>query len=109
MFNDLADNFLNLEVLAQIECPLLRGLAATIGLAAIVVPSGLAGGLTIAVMHTAAGPCVRSGLAAWVDFFRAFPPLVLLLYVYFGLPMIGQHISPLWAVELALTLNSSSY
>jgi polar amino acid transport system permease protein len=109
MFDELAENFLNLEVLAQVEGPLLRGLAATVGLAAIVVPSGLAGGLAIAVMHTAAGPWIRRWLAVWVDFFRAFPPLVLLLYVYFGLPMIGPQISPLWAVELALTLNTSSY
>ncbi|MGC1410355.1 MAG: amino acid ABC transporter permease [Acetobacteraceae bacterium] len=109
MFDELAENFFNLEILAEVQGPLLRGLAATIGLAAILVPSGLAGGLAIAVLHTAGGPWMQRWLAAWIDFFRAFPPLVLLLYVYFGLPMIGQQISPLWAVELALTLNSSSY
>ena len=52
---------------------------------------------------------MRRCLAVWIDLFRAFPPLVLLLYLYFGLPMLGQQISPLWAVELGLTLNSSSY
>jgi polar amino acid transport system permease protein len=109
MFDELAENFLNLQVLAEVQGPLLRGLAVTIGLAAIMVPSGLAGGLAIAVLHAASGRWVRRWIAAWIDFFRAFPPLVLLLYVYFGLPMIGQQISPLWAVELALTLNSSSY
>jgi polar amino acid transport system permease protein len=109
MFHDLVENFLNLEVLAEVQGPLLRGLAATIGLAIIVVPSGLGGGLAIAILNAAAGPWARNCLAAWIDFFRAFPPLVLLLYIYFGLPMIGQQISPLWSVELALTLNSSSY
>jgi polar amino acid transport system permease protein len=109
MFDELTEDFLNLQVLAEVQGPLLRGLAATIGLAAIMVPSGLAGGLAIAVLHAAGGLWARRWLAAWIDFFRAFPPLVLLLYVYFGLPMIGQQISPLWAVELALTLNSSSY
>jgi polar amino acid transport system permease protein len=109
MFNDLAENFLNLDVLAEVRDPLLHGVFATIGLAIMVVPSGLAAGLAIAVGHAGAGPFVRRFLAAWIDLFRAFPPLVLLLFIYFGLPMLGQQIAPLWAVELALTLNSSSY
>ena len=109
MFEDLAENFLNLDVLIEVSGPMLRGLAATIGLAAAVLPGGIALGLLVAVLQVAAGPWVRRGLAAWVDFFRAFPPLVLLLYIYFGVPMLGQQISPLLAVEVALTLNSSSY
>ena len=109
MFEDLVENFLNLDVLAEVRVPLLHGLIATIGLAIMVVPSGLFAGLAIAIAHAGGGPYVRRSLAAWIDLFRSFPPLVLLLYIYFGLPMLGQQISSLWAVELGLTLNSSSY
>jgi polar amino acid transport system permease protein len=109
MLNDLVENFFNLGVLGEVSRLLIRGLLATMGLTLLIVPSGLAVGLLIAILHSAARAGFRRLLSGWIDFFRAFPPLVLLLYVYFGLPMLGQQISPIWAVELALTLNSSSY
>ena len=44
MFDELAENFLNLEILAEVQGPLLRGLAATIGLAAILYQAVWQGG-----------------------------------------------------------------
>jgi polar amino acid transport system permease protein len=46
---------------------------------------------------------------AYVDFFRAFPPLVLLLFIYFGLPFFGLEIPAILAVALGFLLNTSSY
>ena len=44
-----------------------------------------------------------------IDFFRAVPPLVLLIFVYSGLPFAGIRLSPLAAVAVAFFLNTSSY
>ena len=44
-----------------------------------------------------------------IDFFRAVPPLVLLIFVYSGLPFAGIRLSPLAAVAIAFFLNTSSY
>jgi polar amino acid transport system permease protein len=44
-----------------------------------------------------------------IDFFRAVPPLVLLIFIYSGLPFAGLRPSPLTAVAIAFFLNTSSY
>ena len=48
-------------------------------------------------------------MIAAIDFFRAVPPLVLLIFVYSGLPFAGIRLSPLTAVAVAFFLNTSSY
>jgi len=44
-----------------------------------------------------------------IDFFRAIPPLVLLIFIYAGLPFAGLRPSPMTAVAIAFLLNTSSY
>ena len=44
-----------------------------------------------------------------IDFFRALPPLVLLIFVYSGLPFAGLDLSPFVAVVIAFLLNNSAY
>jgi polar amino acid transport system permease protein len=44
-----------------------------------------------------------------IDFFRAIPPLVLLIFIYSGLPFAGVRLSPLVAVSVAFFLNTSAY
>lgn len=109
MLDTLALNFFNLDVLAAAAPLLLRGLLATIGLAVLVVPLGAAAGLALAIAMVGARRRWRWLLIAWVDFFRAFPPLVLLIYVYYGAPMLGLDIGALTSIALAFTLNTSSY
>jgi polar amino acid transport system permease protein len=45
----------------------------------------------------------------YVDFFRAFPPLVLLLFIYFGAPFLGVNLPAIIAVAIGFLLNTSSY
>jgi polar amino acid transport system permease protein len=48
-------------------------------------------------------------LICFVDFFRAVPPLVLLIFIYSGLPFAGINIPPFAAVCLGFMLNNSAY
>jgi polar amino acid transport system permease protein len=48
-------------------------------------------------------------LVAYVDTLRAIPPLVLLIFIFFGLPFLGVSLGEFSAAVLALTLNGSSY
>jgi hypothetical protein len=48
-------------------------------------------------------------VAVYTDFFRAFPPLVLLILIYFGTPFLGLELPKLAAVALGFMLNNSSY
>ncbi|GAB2468788.1 amino acid ABC transporter permease [Comamonas humi] len=103
-------NFFNLEIYAAVLPHLLQGLWTTVWLSAIVIPLGAAAGLALALGVTqSTNQLIRWGVVIWVDFFRAFPPLVLLILVYFGGPFLGIELNKVAAVTLAFVLNNSSY
>ncbi len=106
----LLENFFNLDVYQQVLPYLLRGLWTTLWLSALVIPLGAAGGLALALVQTQTR---RRGLG-WsvigvIDFLRAFPPMVLLIFLYFGLPFLGGDVPKLVAIVLAFVLNSAAY
>ena len=74
------------------------------------VPLGLLGGLILALLAQRRGsPLVRWPLMAWVDFFRAFPPLVLLILLFAGLPFAGLELGGFACVAIAFFLNTGAY
>lgn len=105
----LLESFFNLEIMVQSFPTLLRGLGMTLLLCLVVIPVGCAGGLTVAILSDSRHRLVRWPVVAYVDFFRAFPPLVLLIFIYAGLPFAGIDLPPFAAVVLAFLLNTSSY
>jgi polar amino acid transport system permease protein len=88
---------------------ILGGLKQTVIICLIVVPLGLAGGLAFALISLSRLRTVRWAAIAAIDFFRSIPPLVLLIFVYAGLPFAGFRLSPLAAVAISFFLNTSSY
>jgi polar amino acid transport system permease protein len=105
----LLQQFFNIEIMAKALPLVLAGLRQTILLCLIVIPLGLAGGLIFALASLSASRAVRWGMIVAIDFFRAVPPLVLLIFVYSALPFAGIRLSPLAAVAAAFFLNTSSY
>ncbi|MCU0889412.1 MAG: amino acid ABC transporter permease [Rubritepida sp.] len=105
----LIHNFLNVGILAQAWPYLLAGFWMTVKLCLVVIPIGLAGGLAVALVARAPARLVRWAAVIYVDFFRAFPPLVLLMFVAFGLPFLKIDLGAFGAVAVAFLLNTSSY
>jgi len=105
----IVNQFFNIEIMASAWPIILRGLGVTGLLCVVVIPLGLAGGLAVALVSTVRQPLVRWATVALVDFFRAIPPLVLLIFVYSGLPFAGLRPSPFVAVCIAFLLNNSAY
>ena len=105
----LVHSFFNLDILAQAWPLLLAGFWMTVKLTLVVVPLGLAGGLVVALASTSRSRIVRGLTIVYVDFFRAFPPLVLLMFIAFGLPFLGFDPGAFVAVALSFLLNTSSY
>lgn len=101
--------FFNLEIVAKVWLYLLKGLGTTALLSLMVVPLGLAAGLAVAALWSLQRRWLRGVLIVYVDFFRAFPPLVLLLFIYFGFPFVGIEVPALVAVAIGFLLNTSSY
>jgi polar amino acid transport system permease protein len=105
----LAKSFFNLEILAQAWPILLDGFWMTLKLTFVVVPLGLAGGLTVALASRNRSRIVRGLVLVYVDFFRAFPPLVLLMFIAYGLPFLDIRLGAFGSVAVAFLLNTSSY
>ena len=101
--------FLNVAILERTWPFLWRGVQMTILLSLVVVPVGVASGLAVAMLYHLHRKWLRRLLMAYVDFFRAFPPLVLLLFIYGGLPFLGLDLPLFATVALAFLLNTSSY
>jgi polar amino acid transport system permease protein len=101
--------FFNIEVIRAASPILLQGLWMTLLLILVAVPLGVAGGVLLAVLSVFRHPLVRWPLIAWVDFFRAFPPLALLVFIYAGLPFAGIEIGAFGCVAIGFFLNTSSY
>jgi polar amino acid transport system permease protein len=105
----LIDGFFNTKILLEAMPYLMQGLGMTLLLCAVALPLGMAGGLLLALASTSHRRVLRWPAAAYTDFFRAFPPLVLLLFIAFGLPFLGVKPPPFVSVALAFLLNTSSY
>ena len=108
-WEDFTLAFFSLDILRQAWPILLSGLVQTLLLSALVVPLGLGGGVLLALLSTARSPWVRWPLMAWVDVFRALPPLVLLVFIYAGLPFAGLEVSAWGAVAIGFFLNTGAY
>ncbi len=105
----MIDAFFNPDIVAEAWPILARGLLITVLLSLAVVPLGLAGGLLLAMLSALRQPWVRWPLILWVDFFRAFPPLVLLIFLYAGLPFVGVNLGAFGCVAVAFFLNTGAY
>ncbi len=111
---DLLDNFANWDSLVQVQWLLLQGLRVTALLSAVSLPLALAMGLAVAVAY---GSSKQAGAGRWVgwailvviDVFRAFPVIVLLILIFYGLPFLGLRLSNFSAAVLALVLNNAAY
>ncbi|MCJ8521508.1 polar amino acid transport system permease protein [Pseudorhizobium tarimense] len=105
----LMDQFFNLEIMAKALPLMLSGLWMTAKLCAAVIVLGLGGGLVVALANVSPRRWLRFPSIVFTDIFRALPPLVLLIFIYSGLPFAGIEISPFAAVALAFLLNNSAY
>jgi polar amino acid transport system permease protein len=105
----IGQQFFNLAIMERALPLLLMGLRQTIVICLMVIPLGLAGGLAFALASRASLSPIRLAAVVAIDFFRAVPPLVLLIFIYSGLPFAGLRPSPFAAVGIAFLLNTSSY
>ena len=105
----IIQNFFNIPIMTEAFPFLMRGLGTTALLCLAVIPLGLIGGLVLALMMGTKNRLYKWALICFVDFFRAVPPLVLLIFIYSGLPFAGINIPPFAAVCLGFMLNNSAY
>ena len=103
------DNFANWDSFVRIWPLLWQGLQLTALLAVVTVPIAVAVGLLIAVVYSFHHKWLNVALLVWIDLFRSFPVLVLLILIFYGLPFLGLKLPSFAACVLALVLNNSGY
>jgi len=102
-------NFANLDSLQQIYPLLLQGLRMTILLSVVSLPLGLLLGVVIAVVYSLHIRPLNVVLLVYIDLFRSFPVIVLLVLIFYGLPFFDITLSNFTAVVVTLCLNNSGY
>jgi polar amino acid transport system permease protein len=80
------ETFFNARVLAKYWPDILAGTVVTVELALLVVLTGIAAGLILALIRSLAIRPLNWLIIFVVDIFRALPPLVIIVLIYFGLP-----------------------
>jgi polar amino acid transport system permease protein len=103
------ENFANLDSLLRIYPLLLQGLVYTLWLSAVALPLGILLGLAIAVVYSFKQRWINIALLIYIDLFRSFPVVVLLIMIFFGLPFLGITLGGFTAAVLAIVLNNSGY
>lgn len=103
------DTFFNWRVIEQYLPALGQGVIVTCQLAALVVVTGLALGLGLALLRAYRIWPVNFVIIVFVDVLRALPPLVLILILYFGLPNVGAALSGFVVVWLVLSLILAAF
>lgn len=108
-FEIFLENFADWDSLVRVWPLLAQGLVLTLELAAVALPLGIAAGLVVGLGSALGGRVARAALIVWIDLFRAFPVLVLLILIFYGLPFLGVTLPAFAAGVLALVLNNSGY
>lgn len=105
----LIDTFFNLQVMLQYLPKVIEGMGVTILLAIVVVTSGLALGLALGVLRSLQIRVLNALIVLFADVFRAVPPLVILIIIYFALPTVGVRFSGFASAWIGLSLVLAAF
>ena len=103
------DTFFKWPVFERYLPAILKGMAVTIEIAVLVVIAGILLGLALAVVRAFRLRAINVLIIVFVDTFRALPPLVLILLVYFGLPNVGINVPSFAVLWLVLSLVLAAF
>ena len=103
------DAFLNPVVIDKYWPLILDGMRVTMELAVAVVVIGVLAGLALACLRSLAIGALNVFIVCFADVFRALPPLVVILLIYFGFPNVGITLSGPTVVMLVLSLVLTAF
>lgn len=103
------ETFFKRALIEQYSPFILKGVLVTVEIALAVVVTGLALGLVLAMVRSRRVRVVNFCIVVFVDMFRALPPLVLVLIVFFGLPSVGISLPSFAVLWLVLSLVLAAF
>jgi polar amino acid transport system permease protein len=89
---------------------LAEGLEVTLLLSALTVGFSIAAGMIVGLGRVYGPRWLSHALVFYIDSMRAVPVLVVLVWVYFAVPILfGVSFPPFWAAVVALTIHIAAY
>ncbi len=85
-----------------------QGLLATLAAAGTALVLSLAGGALLAAGLLSRPAWLRIGLRGWLEVFRGLPLLLLIFFIFLGMPVLGVDVSTFWALVGGLALYNSA-
>lgn len=100
----------DLDVIVR-NLPFLReGLRTTFLLTALALAGGIVLGTLLALVRLARIPVLSWAAAAYVNFFRSLPLILVIFWLYFLVPlMLGHPVGSFWSVLVAFVLFEAAY
>jgi glutamate transport system permease protein len=80
----------------------------TLKAAALAMVLATAFGILLAVGRLVGARWLRTAVIAWVEFFRGIPLVLLIIFLFFGLPRVGFDPGTYWFLVMGLTLYNSA-
>lgn len=102
-------SFVNLEVAWRYLPRIAEGMLVTLGLGLAVIAAGVAAGLALAVVRALRVPFTAWMIVCFADIFRALPPLVIIIVLFFAFPYIDLPMSAFVATWLSLSLVLAAF
>ncbi len=100
---------LNLSVIHDYGFVFLEGLAMTVFLTVVTFVLAATIAIPLAVARLTRSRMVRWPADAFVEFIRATPLILQLIYIFYVLPGLGLRLDPVTAAIVGLTMNYSAY
>ena len=98
------------EVVNEYRTWLWEGVQLTLQVAIVSMALAMILGLPIALMRMSHNWFVRSFASLYISIFRAIPPLVFILWMYYGVTLVtGLNIEAFWSGVICLTLQYSAW
>ena len=104
-----AQTFLNWEVLVKYAPSILAGVGVTVWLSVLIILVGMTLGTLLACLRAYRVGPLSFLIVVFADVFRALPPLVVILLVFFGLPNAGIYLSAFMVLFVVLTLILAAF
>jgi polar amino acid transport system permease protein len=102
-------SFFNLEVAGRYLPLIAEGMLVTLGLGVAVILAGVAAGLALAILRALRLPFTGWMIVGFADIFRALPPLVIIIVLFFAFPYIDLPMSAFTCTWLALSLVLAAF
>ena len=103
------ETFFNAKMMAKYFPDIAYGMLVTVELAALVIVTGIGLGLALALLRSLGLRPVNWLIVFVVDLFRALPPLVIIVFIYFALPAVDVAPSGFVSTWLSLMLVLTAF